>query len=51
MSRKPPIPRCSEEERKILEGWVHSGTLEVCLVDRAKIIIGCLGKRSVNQIA
>ena len=51
MSRKPPIPRCSEEDRKTLEQWVRSRTLEARLVERAKIIIGCLEGKSVSQIS
>jgi transposase len=51
MARKPPVPVCSEEDRKTLEMWAHSRTLEARLVERAKIIIGCLERKPVSHIA
>jgi transposase len=51
MARKPPVPVCSEEDRRTLEVWAHSRTEEVRLVERAKIIIRCLEGRAVSQIA
>ena len=36
MARKPPDPACSEEDRKTLEVWARSRTLESRLVERAK---------------
>jgi transposase len=51
MGRKPPVPACSEEDRKTLEIWARSRTLETRLVERARIIIGCLDGKSVNHIA
>lgn len=51
MARKPPVPVCSEEDRKTLEVWAHSRTLEARLVERAKIIIGCLERKPVSHIA
>lgn len=51
MARKPPVPVCSGEDRRTLEMWAHSRTEEARLVERARIIIGCLEGRSVNRIA
>ena len=51
MARKPPVPVCSGEDRRTLEMWAHSRTEEARLVERARIIIGCLEGRSINQIA
>jgi transposase len=51
MAKRPPIPRCSEEDRKTLEVWAHSRSMEARLVERAKIIIGCLEGKPVSHIA
>ena len=51
MAKRPPIPRCSENDRKTLEMWAHSRSLETRLVERAKIIMGCLEGKPVSQIA
>lgn len=51
MPRKANIPKCSKKDRKTLELWVRSRTLEARLVERAKIIIKCLEGESVTQIA
>jgi transposase len=51
MARKPPVPPCSEKDRRTLEVWAHSRTEEVRLVERAKIILGCLEGKAVNRIA
>jgi len=51
MARKPPVPVCSGEDRRMLEMWAHSRTEEARLVERARMIIGCLEGRSVNRIA
>ena len=51
MARKPPVPSCSEKDRGTLEVWAHSRTEEARLVERAKIILGCLEGRPINQIA
>jgi transposase len=51
MARRPPVPICSEKDRKTLEVWAHSRTEEARLVERANIIVGCLEGRSVSQIA
>jgi transposase len=51
MARKPPVPECSEKDRRTLEMWAHSRTEEARLVERARIILGCLEGRSVTRIA
>ena len=51
MAKKPPVPGCSEENRRTLEMWAHSRSLEARLVERAKIIIGCLEGKLVSHIA
>ena len=51
MAKRPPIPRCSDEDRRTLEMWAHSRSLEARLVERAKIIIGSLEGKPVNYIA
>ncbi|MBI4688721.1 MAG: IS630 family transposase, partial [Nitrospirae bacterium] len=38
MSRKAQQLQCSEGERKVLEEWARSRTLEARMVERAKII-------------
>ena len=42
MPKKASIPRCSEEDRKKLDAWTRSRTLEARLIERAKIIINIL---------
>lgn len=51
MPKKPPIPKCSEKDRKPLDEWARSRTQESRLVERARIIIKCLQGESVGQIA
>jgi transposase len=51
MARKPPVPVCSEEERKMLEVWAHSRTMEARLVERARMILGCLEGKRIASIA
>jgi len=51
MAKRPPVPRCSEEDRKTLEVWAHSRSMEARLVERAQIIIECLEGKRVSQIA
>jgi transposase len=51
MPKKTRIPKCSEEDRKTLEKWSSSRTLETRLVERAKIIIKCLKGERVSKIA
>jgi len=51
MARKAPLPRCSEHDRRKIDEWANSRTLEARLVERAKIIKGCLAGAAVGQIA
>ena len=51
MPKKPPVLRCSKEDRKILESWMRSRTMEAQLVERAKIIIKCVEGEAVSQVA
>jgi transposase len=51
MPKKPPIPRCSEEDRKTLEKWAQSRTTEARLVERAQIILKCLDGGGGAEIA
>ena len=51
MARRAPIPRCSDKDRGTIEEWANSRTLEARLVERARIIKGCLAGASVTQIA
>ncbi|ADU65227.1 IS630 family transposase [Desulfurispirillum indicum] len=51
MARRAPIPRCSEEDRRTIEEWASSRTMEARLVERAKIIKKCLAGLPVGQIA
>ena len=51
MSRRANIPRCSEEDRKTLEAWSRSKTMESRLVDRARMVLGCIDGEPVSQIA
>jgi transposase len=51
MPKKPPIPKCSEEDRKTLEKWAQSRTREARLVERAQIILKCLDGEGVAEIA
>lgn len=51
MSRRARIPPCSEEDRKTLETWSRSKTMESRLVDRARIVLACIDGEPVSQIA
>jgi len=51
MPKTAPIPRCSEEDRHLLEDWARSRTLEARVVERARIVLQCLEGKAVNAIA
>lgn len=51
MPKTVPIPRCSDEDRRTLESWARSRTLEARLVERARIILRCLEGEAVTAIA
>ncbi|MBF0475535.1 MAG: IS630 family transposase [Deltaproteobacteria bacterium] len=51
MPKKSPIPKCSEKDKKTLEEWARSRTMEARLVERAQIVLQCLQGKSVAMIA
>ena len=51
MPKKPPIPRCTDDDRKTLEKWAQSRTMEARLVERAQIVLKCLEGEGVAEIA
>jgi transposase len=51
MPRKARVLSCSPEDRKGLEEWSRSRTLELRLVERAKIILKSLDGLSIAQVA
>jgi len=51
MPRKAPIPKCSEQDKKMLQQLAGSRTEEARLVERAKIILKCLQGERVHEIA
>jgi len=51
MSRKAPQITCSEEDRRELERLAASRTEPKAAVERAKIILGCLAGRRVEEVA
>jgi len=51
MPRRAPIPKCSKEDKKVLQQLAGSRTEEARLVERAKIILKCLQGERVHKIA
>lgn len=51
MPKTASIPHCSEGDRKVLESWASSRTLEARLVERARIVLQCLEGKRVSAIA
>ncbi len=51
MPKTAPIPPCSEADRRMLEDWARSRTLEARLVERARIVLQCLEGKAVSAIA
>ena len=51
MPKTAPIPECTETERQSLEEWARSRTLEARMVERARIVLGCLDGKAVGAIA
>jgi len=51
VARKARIPRCSDQDRRTIEEWARSRTLEARLVQRAKMIEGCLAGLPIAQLA
>jgi transposase len=51
MPKRALIPKCSEKDKQRLETLANSRTEEARLVERAKIVLGCLAGQPVSQIA
>jgi transposase len=51
MPRKAPIPKCTEQDKNMLQQLAGSRTEEARLVERAKIILKCLQGERVHKIA
>lgn len=51
MPKTAPIPRCTEDDRTVLERWASSRTLEARLVERARMILQCLEGKAVSAVA
>ena len=51
MPKTAPIPECSAEDRQVLESWAANRTMEARLVERARIVLGCIEGKSVNDVA
>jgi transposase len=51
MPGKAPIPSCTDKEREFLEQIVRSRTMELRMVERARIILKCLDGYRVKEIA
>ena len=51
MPKPAPVPECSREDRQVLEDWAHSRTIEARLVERARIVLGCLEGKPVSTVA
>ena len=51
MPKTAPVPECSQEDRQVLEDWAHSRTIEARLVERARIVLGCLEGKPVSTVA
>src|SRR6266700_2813753 len=51
LPKTAPVPDCSREDRQILEEWSRSRTMEARLVERARIVLGCLEGKPVSAVA
>lgn len=51
MPKTAPIPECSQGNRQILEEYAGSRTMEARLVERARIVLGCLDGIPVGALA
>ncbi|MGC9197001.1 MAG: IS630 family transposase [Syntrophobacteraceae bacterium] len=51
MPGKAPIPSCTDKDREFLEQIVRSRTMELRMVERARIILKCLAGYRVKEIA
>jgi transposase len=51
MSRRATIPSCSQEDLALLIAWSRNKTMEARLVERARMILGCIEGETVSKIA
>ena len=51
MSKRAKVIQCSREERNQLEKIAQSGTEQARLVNRARMVVGCLDRRIIHDIA
>ena len=51
MPKTAPVPECSEADRRLLEDWARSRTMEARMVERARIVLGCVDGKPVSAIA
>lgn len=51
MARRAYVPECSPDDRRSLEVWANSTSLEWRLVERARIVLKLLAGESVSQVA
>jgi transposase len=51
MARRACVPACTSEDRRSLESWASSTSLEWRLVERAKIVLKLLNGEPVNKVA
>ena len=51
MPRRSTTPSCSQEDLAILIAWARSKTMEMRLVERARMILGCIQGDPISQIS
>jgi transposase len=51
LPKTAPVPECSQEDRDVLEGWARSRTMEARMVERARIVLGCLEGKPISVVA
>jgi len=51
MARKASVPSCTTEDRRSLESWANSTSLEWRLVERARIVLKLLNGEPVKKVA
>src|SRR6267378_2986863 len=51
MARNAPVITCGPEDRQELERWAGSRTESKQMIERARIILGCLAGQQVKEVA
>jgi len=51
MPKRYQVPKCSEEDRLLIDEWSKSRTMKARLIERAKIIQRCLRGEPIKKIA